>query len=258
MDADRIAPARSFDRTALAYDLGRPGWPRSAVDLLGLPATSFVVDLGAGTGKLTRVLCECFERVWAVEPLPGMRGAISRTAPTAEALAGTAEAIPLGDGTADAVFAGQAFHWFATDRAVAEIARVVRPGGTLALLWNGPDPDRPSPLPAEYRARFAELREEVRLPEPDWRAVIARGTFGPIREAAVPNEQVSRRADVLAFAASQSWIACRPATERAQVLDELGALLPEGDYVFPLLTDVIWAVRSKYRSAASPSARVPA
>ena len=204
-----------------------------------------MVDLGAGTGKLTQLLCECFDRVWAVEPLPGMRDAIGRTAPAAEALAGSAEAIPLGDGAADAVFAGQSFHWFATQRAVAEIARVLTPGGTLALLWNRPDPDHPSPLPADYRARFVELRQEVQLPALDWQETIERGSFGRVSEATVANEQVSDRAEVLAFAASQSWIACRPVAEREEVLAELGALLPDGSYRFPLVTDVRWAVVAK-------------
>lgn len=246
VSADRVPPARSFDRTAIEYDRGRPGWPHAAIDLLDLDPASSVVDLGAGTGKLTSVLCDRFSgRVWAIEPLDAMRGLIAHTAPRAEALAGTAEAIPLADDGADAVFAGQAFHWFELDRAVAEIARVLRPGGTVALLWNRPDPDRPSPLPAAYRARFDELRHEVRLPEVDARAAVEGGPFGPMSEATVANEQVSSRADVLAFAVSQSWIACRPAGERERLLAELGELLPNRCYRFPLVTDVLWAIPAK-------------
>lgn len=240
-----VDPAGSFDRAAAEYDRGRPDWPAAALDLLDLDPSSSVVDLGAGTGKLTRLLCERFAHVWAVEPLPAMRGLIARTAPAAEALAGTAESIPLPDGCADGVFAGQAFHWFDLERAVPEIGRVLRPGGTLALLWNRADPDRPSPLPAAYRARQDELRGEIALPEIDARGAIEAGPFGAVSEATVENEQVSDRADVLAFAVSQSWIACRPAAERERILRELGELLTERSYRFPLRTDVLWAVAAK-------------
>lgn len=237
-------PGESFGSAAAEYERGRPGWPEAALDLVPLPREARVVDLAAGTGKLTRVLRRRFDDVVAVEPLDELRTILGGAVPGARALAGRAEAIPLEDGATDAVFVGQAFHWFATDEAVAEIARVLRPGAPLLLLWNGPRPDAPSPLPAGYRERFDELREERVPPTPEWESAIARGPFGELHRAEVDHEQVSSRADVLAFAQSQSWIAVRPEAERRSVLAELGALLPDVEYRFPLRAEVYWAFRA--------------
>lgn len=153
MGSDRSV-ARSFDRTAEIYERARPGWPLEVIDCaaeeLGLERATTVLDLGAGTGKLTCMLVERFDNVVAVEPLDGMRVILESLVPEAEALAGTAERIPLGEGSVDAVFCAEAFHWFDGELALAEIERVLRPRGGLALLWNVPDkPTEPSsPLPA--------------------------------------------------------------------------------------------------------------
>ena len=132
-------PAGSGDRWAEDYERGRPGYPSEAVDLPRLPPGSTVLDLGAGTGKLTRVLTRRYAHVIAVEPLDNMRAILERVVPEAETHAGSADAIPLPDGSVDAVFAAQAFHWFATDAAVAEIARVLKPGGVFADVFNDSD-----------------------------------------------------------------------------------------------------------------------
>jgi SAM-dependent methyltransferase len=228
----------SFAAAAAEYERGRPGWPPELLDALPLGPDATVLDLAAGTGKLTRVLAERHRRVVAVEPLDELRAELERAAPAAEALAGRAEEIPLADGSVDAVLVAQAFHWFEQDAAVAEIARVLRPGGVLALLWNERRPGSASPLPAAYAARFAELRAEAVLPELDWDA-LARGGFGERREAHADHEQVSARADVLAFAASLSWIASR--ADRDAALAGLAELLPEGEYRFALRARVRWA-----------------
>src|SRR5688500_15301327 len=118
--------ARSFGRAAEAYERGRPGYAEAALDAIGLAPETVVLDLAAGTGKLTRQLVGRFARVIAVEPLDGMRAVLERVVPQAEAVSGSADAIPVEADSIDAVFVGEAFHWFATDAAVREIARVLR------------------------------------------------------------------------------------------------------------------------------------
>jgi SAM-dependent methyltransferase len=230
--------AKSFDRVAEAYERGRPGWPPEVLDLLPVPDEATVLDLGAGTGKLTRRLAARYAHVIAVEPLDEMRAILTERVPQAEALPGAAEAIPLHDGAVDAVFIGQAFHWFANDVAVAEIARVLRSGGVLARMWN--EAADPCPLPPEYDRRLTELHEAMRPPPvPD--DVFEGKPFGELHEGAVDHEHVSTRDEVLAFAASVSWIANRE--DRDEVLAELASLLPEGDYTFRMQTNFEWAKR---------------
>jgi SAM-dependent methyltransferase len=142
--------ATSFGRRAEDYDRVRPEYPPEAIDLvvtrLGLGPESDVLDLAAGTGKLTRPLVERFRRVISVEPDPGMRAVLSRATEAFRVLEGTAEAIPLDAAAVDAVFVGQAFHWFDSEVALPEIARVLRPRGGLVLIWNAwSDPEPPLP-----------------------------------------------------------------------------------------------------------------
>ena len=119
--------------------------PSEVVDIPGLPLASTVLDLGAGTGKLTGLLVTRFGRVVAVEPAEAMRRRLATLCPEAEVLAGSAEEIPLAQASVDAVFAAEAFHWFDGKRALAEIARVLRPRGALVLMWNLPaGPTEPS------------------------------------------------------------------------------------------------------------------
>jgi SAM-dependent methyltransferase len=208
------------------------------LDVVPVEAEATVLDLGAGTGKLTAVLAKRYAHVIAVEPLAELRAILAQRVPDADVRDGRAEDIPLADAAVDAVFAGQSFHWFANDVAVAEIGRVLRPGGLLALLWN----ETPtSPLPEEYGRRLDELRAATPAPRID-EHLLERGPFGEEHEASVLHEQVSGRDDVLAFAASVSWIASRD--DRDAVLAELAAMLPEGEYRFPIRANVTWAIRS--------------
>ena len=244
-ESGAIDPARSFDRAAAEYERGRPTYPPGLLDLLPLGPDAEVLDLGAGTGKLTRVLVERYRRVVAVEPLDGMREILQQVVPSAESWSGTAEAIPLQDGAVDGVFAGQAFHWFANDEAVGEIARVLRPGGVLALVWN--EPGESSPLPDAYRAYLESLHApslQAVQSGLSWSELIARGPFDALREGSVTHEQAQDRDDVLAFARSVSWIAHRPAAERARIMRDLDQLLSPGPFVFPIVAHVNWAVRA--------------
>ena len=132
----RARQAQSFGTAAEAYDRARPSYPVEAVtDALG-PPPQHILDLGAGTGKLTRVVAAAGFEVVAVDPDQGMLDVLGRAVPGAERRQGSAEAIPADEGEFDAIVAGQAFHWFDVPKAGPEMVRVLRPGGRVALLWN--------------------------------------------------------------------------------------------------------------------------
>lgn len=132
--------AKGFTLGADAYERSRPDYPAAAVaqlvERLDLRPGRTVLDLGAGTGKLTRLLVPSGADVIAVEPLAAMRAKLEAVAPTVRSLDGTAEAIPVPDGSVDAVTCAQAFHWFDAPVAFAELHRILRPGGLVALAWN--------------------------------------------------------------------------------------------------------------------------
>jgi SAM-dependent methyltransferase len=210
-----------------------------------IPAGATVLDLGAGTGKLTRLLVRRYARVIAVEPLDGMRAILEKVVPRAESLSGTAEQIPLAEASVDAVFAAQAFHWFATDEALKEIARVLRPGGVFCLVWNSPDESRPWPLPQAYTDCLDQLRSELSVSDgPPFGEVISRGPFGQLHEVAVPHDHVLDRQGLLDNARSVSWIASRPSDDHRRAMRRLGLLLPQGTYSIPNIAHVMWASRS--------------
>ena len=150
---ERRKQAASFAGVADVYERSRPGYPEAAVVWLAGSTPGDVVDLGAGTGKLTRSLVALGHRVTAVEPLEEMLAQLRASVPAARALTGGAEAIPLPDASIDVVTCAQAFHWFDHDRALAEIARVLRPGGRIALVWNMRDDERDLGRGAERRDR---------------------------------------------------------------------------------------------------------
>ncbi|WP_101845945.1 class I SAM-dependent methyltransferase [Zhihengliuella sp. ISTPL4] len=135
-----VTRARSFEGIGEEYDLYRPGFPERAADIIVSESVVTVLDLGAGTGKFTSLLVGRASRVIAVEPSAPMLAVLARNLPTVSAQPGTAERIPVPDGSVDAVSVAQAFHWFDRDAASAEIARVLVPGGALGLLWNRADP----------------------------------------------------------------------------------------------------------------------
>jgi SAM-dependent methyltransferase len=237
--------ARGF-RSAEAYERARPGYPAAAVDALvaAVPvgAGTTVVDLGAGTGKLTRALVGTGARLVAVEPLAAMRTELARAVPTAAVVGGTAENIPLAGGTAEAVVAAQAFHWFSAGETVREIHRVLRPGGGLALVWN--ELVWSVPWVGELGAILDPLTASVpRFRTGQWRDALDGGElFTPLEERRFSFVRRLDHGAVLDWVGTNSFVAVLPEEERAGVLGQVAALvgdLPEPVEV-PYETCVYW------------------
>lgn len=219
---ERRGRATSFGRVADAYERARPGYPEEAVRWLAGDEPCDVVDVGAGTGKLTRVLVALGHRVVAVEPLAEMRAHAARTAPGARILEGSAEKLPLPDASADVVASAQAFHWFDHAVALPEIVRVLRPGGRLALVWNTRD-DRVPWVRRLSAAIGSETVESRDAEEP----LAASGLFGPVERASFSFAQRLDRATLLELVLSRSYCATRPPEEREPVLAEVGRIFDE-------------------------------
>jgi ubiquinone/menaquinone biosynthesis C-methylase UbiE len=240
---ERRGRATSFADVADAYERARPGYPDEAVRWLAGDEPADVVDLGAGTGKLTRSLVALGHRVTAVEPLEAMLEHLRRAAPEAATLAGGAEAIPLEDASADVVACAQAFHWFDHAAAVVEIARVLHPAGRVALVWNTRDDREP------WVAKLSDAimgRESIRdgdAAEP----LATSGLFEPVERATFSYVQRLDRATLLDLVLSRSYCAVQPEAERAPVLEQAGRIFDEhaqaGEIELPYVTECFRAVR---------------
>jgi SAM-dependent methyltransferase len=231
-------PSGSGDRWPGDYERGRPGWPPEVVDLPGLPPAATVLELAAGTGKLTRILAATFARVIALEPATAMRELLVRNCPDVETLDAQAESIPLPNASVDAVFVAEAFNHFDVERTVQEIARVLRPGGAVALMWNQPrGPWEPSIAPVEALLeeridRLGNLSYDpldlggVQYASGAWKAPFPR----ELREVRLANEQTLDRDGLVAFFASMGWIADLADAERIPLLDKVRSLLTAAEY----------------------------
>lgn len=232
--ARREAPPDAFGRAAREYELGRPQWPEELLDRvvteLGLDPDAEVLDLGAGTGKLTRSLVPRFARVAAVEPDDAMREVLEEVVPAAEALAGNGEAIPLADASVDAVFSAEAFHWFATDEAVDEIVRVLRLRGAFVIFWNYPVQFEDMGEEAErvLKAAFERGGEPGlgRVLSNEWRRPVEAAQFEPLREAEVERDIVNTRDEWIANMLSVSSIAHQPDEDRLAFAEQMRELIP--------------------------------
>lgn len=221
--------AKGFGTGTADYEKARPDYPGGAIahliDALELGAGTTLLDLAAGTGKLTNQLAQHVSTIIAVEPIDSMRATLSRTVPTAQALIGTAEAIPVGDGSVDAVTVGQAFHWFDAARAITEINRVLKPGGGLGLIWNLLDTRRPWVLRAEEITE-PQRKGVGRMLDSGWRSHFERiSAFEPIVETWFEHRQLVDRETVLARYRSKSFIAAMDPPEQADLLGAIRDLL---------------------------------
>jgi SAM-dependent methyltransferase len=247
-------PDRAFGSQAENYERGRPGWPAEAIaNVIERIGARTVLDLAAGTGKLTRVLVEHAPEVIAVEPVDRMRAVLERVVPAARILKGTAEAIPLEDASVDAVFVAEAFHWFDLDRAPAEIARVLRPGGWIVVVWNRPGAKLPW-LDEVYEVVKAHRLEHDRMPDKvDWRGGLE-AVFGPLREDVAPNVHVLDRELMLANLASNSMIGALPPDRLALALAAVSDVLERhgiDQATVPIRTLIYTAQKRSGESASS-------
>jgi ubiquinone/menaquinone biosynthesis C-methylase UbiE len=248
VDTPEVNRALSFGRGAVEYDRVRPEYSSEALDLvtkrLGLRPDAEVLDLAAGTGKLTRALVPRFGRVVAVEPDPGMRAILGQVTDCVVVLEGRAEAIPLPDRSVDAVFVGQAFHWFSTSEAVTEIARVLRPGGGLAMIWNAwskPEPREPEAAAAIIEDVLDRVRREAGDEgADDWLRCFDGSAFEAVHEEDIPTRLLDiDGGDFVTLTLSTSPFLVLPAGERERVESELRRLVT-GDYRLPVETRLHW------------------
>jgi SAM-dependent methyltransferase len=252
---ERARRGSSFGAAAQAYAEYRPDYAEAAVRWALAPAgpAPRVLDLGAGTGKLTATLVSLGADVTAVEPDPAMLAELRRALPGVRSLSGRAEAIPFPDGSVDAVLAGQAMHWFDMNLAAPQIARVLVPGGVLAGLWNVDDnreewvagldaisKGAASATLSRWRTADAEARVAQR-DVPHW--------FGPPERAEFPHGQRRTADSLVATIATHSRLLVMPDAERARLVDQIRAYLsarPEtssGEFTLPMVTGVFRAIR---------------
>jgi len=232
------------------YERGRPGWPTEALDVAGLPPTATVLDLGAGTGKLTRLLVPRFNRVICVEPDEAMRDLLSPLCPSVDVLAGSAEDIPLAEASVECVFVAEAFHGFDDERALTEIARVLKPRGSLVLMWNLPaGPTVPSIAAVEQllidRAPAGLAYDPVdlntrRYASGEWRVAFGDSPFEALQNARLANPQTVDREGLVAFFESMGWLGDLPASARLPLLEDVRSLLDAPEYRRSWETHVHW------------------
>jgi SAM-dependent methyltransferase len=239
-----LHPATRGFAAADVYERGRPDYPAAAieriVEKLELRPGRTVLDLAAGTGKLTRLLVPSGANVVAVDPVREMRVELERRVPAVAVLAGTAERIPLADAWVNAVTIGQAFHWFKADEALREIRRVLRPGGGVALIWNARD--ERSPLQTALSAVIDPLeRDTPRRKQRDWKTMLSEsGLFDRCERKLFEHEQLVDEQGLVDRVVSISFIAASPKPARDAVEAQVRELVrgAEQPIRLPYMTEV--------------------
>jgi len=251
-DVHSIA-SEGFGRGTDSYVRGRPDFPAEAlawlIGDLGLGPGKVAIELGAGTGKFTRLLVQSGAEVTAVEPIAAMLARLEQDLPGVRALRGTAQHISLPDSCAEAVVCAQSFHWFASAESLAEIRRVLKPGGTLGLIWNVRDQS------VDWVARLSRILEPYEGDAPrydrgEWRSAFPAGGFGVLHERLFAHEHVGSPEQVIVQrVASVSFIAALDAPTHAAVLAEVRALIAStpslaghAQVSLPYITRAYWCV----------------
>jgi SAM-dependent methyltransferase len=276
-DVQRQGPGRreladSFGGVASHYERFRPGPPTEAVAWYLPEPVTRVVDLGAGTGALTRLLLGSADDVVAVEPDERMRALLTASVPGATALAGTGESIPLPDGCADGVLASTSWHWMDPERTLAEVARVLVPGGVLGALWTAPDPDGAFLTAArDHVARSGRSGgahvgaltglEGRGIPAEDQVLVIPEDAPFDRPDRATFSWDIALDADeLIGLLGTFSWVITMPEDDRRQLLDEARALLGTFGIEGSSTVDVAWrtdAWRTRLRRPDGPPGDAP-
>jgi SAM-dependent methyltransferase len=217
-----------FSRAAEAYDRGRPTYPQEAIryliEELDLRPGRRLIDLGAGTGKLTRLLAPSGADILAVEPVEAMRERLRADLPGVDAIDGVAERVPVPDASADVVVVAQAFHWFDGPRALAECHRILRPDGWLALVWN--ERDERVAWVSELTRIMAPFEDGTpRVRSGRWREAFTGAPFEPLSQRTFANVQQGGPDMVCDRVASVSFIAALPEADRMRVIGQVRDLL---------------------------------
>ena len=250
-DVNRVA-ANGFEQAAVAYEQSRPSYPNAGIEwirtLCHNPDT--IVDLGAGTGKLTRLLGSFGAReIIAIEPVFGMRETLKAIPIITKIIDGTAEHIPLADHAVDLIICAQAFHWFANHRALKEIHRVLKPTGVLVLIWNTSDHSG-----KEWADDITKLvdsvkpEEAVRYKDMEWKnAFENQNFFSNVHSKQFHNQQRMTRNLMIQRMLSTSFIAALPSDRKTKLIDQVENMLDQVDEIRNIeefdvehLTDVYW------------------
>lgn len=247
--------AVGFHATSLSYERGRPLYPSAAIDFLAhtfqLTPDSAIMDLGAGTGKFTRLLTERGLNVTAVEPIEGMRAVFADVLPNVPMLDGTAESIPLPDSSVDVIFSAQAFHWFDGLKTLPELARVLKPGGGLGLIWNH------KVSPTAWIQALIDLIAPYGTTVPhsdtlEWQVAFnTLPLFTPIEKASFSYTVTYTLETLKHYFRSLSFIGALSDTEQTTLLTQMETILqnyPEvyiqDAYPYPYMTDIFWCYKA--------------
>lgn len=242
-------PSSGFEAAADEYEAARPEIPEVALrfltEQLCLRASSRILDVGAGTGKITRALARTYQNIIALEPVQAMRQKIHMFAPNTRVIGGVTEAIPLENVSVDAVVAGNSFHWFANATALQEIARVLKPEGRIGLLWTVRDES------VDWVAELIHIMDRHRgytpgYREGKWAAILAQSErFRRVGQKSFQFSQRTNRKTVTDRVASMSFIQQLSPGERQKILEEISTILRKSsstewgaDVEFPYRTDV--------------------